>query len=533
MIPIENPGLLAPASLLQPAGGLAPAAALPAGGALHASSFVVRYDWGGASAGAATADLASIDADLLIMEAQYAINTGADQAFTSAQIDQIRAGAGGKTVVGYMSIGSIQDQRDRYVDFQESVIASSGHEQWLAYWDPEHVEACNTALLEQYKAWIADMVGQHLDGAFLDVMDSYWRPEVQAAIGGANTGEDILIATTALLTIVKELDAYARSLDPDFKLVLGHNPDLIVNYRFPGGDGDPHPDEALISAVQAAVDGALLESVNFSDPSDPETQRILSNLASASNGFGDATLMALGYFPDGGGFGDGDAATWQALHYQMNAALLGFAPYATPNAAAAEGFGHTYPVFNLADDGPNALLAAASGGKLNGQGAGDLIQGQGGDDKLVGGGGGDEVHGGGGADRLLGAGGADTLDGGAGADTLTGGRGEDEMTGGDGADDFVFLAAPDSDKVKRADHIADLSAGDHVDLSAIDADATQGGDQAFHQVGHFSGQAGELVLTYRAGEDLTLLRADIDGDGKADLVVQLAGDQTGFNGLVL
>ncbi len=501
---------------------------------MQASSFVVRYDWGGAAnAAAAAASLAAIDSDLLIMEAQYAINTGTDQAFTSAQIDQIQAGAGGKTVVGYMSIGSIQDQRDRYGDFAGSVVASSGHQQWLAYWDPDHVAACNPVLLDHYKTWIADMVGQGLDGAFLDVLDSYWRPEIQAAIGGATTAEDIQIATTALLTIIRELDVYARTLDPDFKLVLGHNPDLILNYYFPGG-ANPNPDQALVDAVQAAVDGVLTESVDFSDPSDAETQRIVANLAAGSPySFGDATLMALGYFDNGGTFGDGDAATWAALRYQINAALLGFAPYTTPNPGATEGFGQTHPVFNLADGGPNALLAETGGGKLNGKGGGDLVVGQGGADKLVGGGGDDEVHGGAGADRLLGAGGADTLDGGDGDDVLTGGRGQDEISGGAGADRFVFVATAESDKVQRADHITDLSSGDLIDLAAIDADTTQGGDQAFHQVGHFSGHAGELVLTYRSGDDLTLLRADVDGDGKADLVVQLDGDQSAFAGLVL
>lgn len=504
------------------------------GGALNVSSFAVRYDWGGAAnADAAAASLAGVDSDLLIMEAQYAINTGADQAFTAAQIAQIEAGPGGKTVVGYMSIGSIQDQRDRYLNFQDAVVASSGHEKWLAYWDPAHVEACNTALLDQYKAWISDMIGQGLNGAFLDVIDSYWRPDVQAAIGGGSIADDIQIATTAILTIIRELDIYARSLDPDFKLVLGHNPDLILNYFFPGG-ANPNPDQALVAAVQAAVDGVLTESVNFSDPSNSETQRIVANLAQGSPyNFGDATLMALGYFDDGGSFGDGEAATWAALHYQINAALLGFVPYATANAANAEGFGQTYPIFDVATSGPNALLTGTDGGKLNGKAGDDLVVGRGGADKLIGGGGDDEVHGGAGADRLLGVGGADTLDGGDGADTLTGGRGQDSMTGGAGADHFSFLATSDSDKVQRADYITDLSAGDVIDLSAVDADELQAGDQAFHKVGHFSGHAGELVLTYRAGEDLTLLRADTDGDGKADLIIQLDGDQSGFLGLVL
>ena len=58
------------------------------------------------------------------------------------------------------------------------------------------------------------------------------------------------------------------------------------------------------------------------------------------------------------------------------------------------------------------------------------------------------------------------MDGGAGADTLTGGSGADNLTGGAGADHFVYLAAADS-HTGSCDQIADFTAGDIIDLSAL------------------------------------------------------------------
>lgn len=137
-----------------------------------------------------------------------------------------------------------------------------------------------------------------------------------------------------------------------------------------------------------------------------------------------------------------------------------------------------------------------------------------------------------GEDVLDGRGGDDSIEGGGGDDMLTGGAGRDTMTGGDGADTFVYDRIGDSSKAARADLITDLSSGDHIDLSAIDADVHAAGDQAFHLVSGFSHTAGELMLTHPKGGDVTLLRGDVDGDGRADFVVELSGDQRDFHAFV-
>lgn len=126
----------------------------------------------------------------------------------------------------------------------------------------------------------------------------------------------------------------------------------------------------------------------------------------------------------------------------------------------------------------------------------------------------------------------DTLSGKGGRDVLIGGLGADLLRGGGGADRFVFETLGDS-AGGASDRIADLQGADVIDLSGIDADVTTAGDQTFVLTGDFSGEAGQAVLVYRAGSDRTLLRLDVDGDGRPDGVIQLAGDQTGFGEFVL
>lgn len=131
-----------------------------------------------------------------------------------------------------------------------------------------------------------------------------------------------------------------------------------------------------------------------------------------------------------------------------------------------------------------------------------------------------------GANRLDGGAGVDTLNGGDGNDTLIGGTGNDLMTGGLGADTFVVTQASLGGATLETDTIHDFSAvqGDRIDLSAIDANSTIDGDQAFVLADAFTRTAGQMTLTYIAGQDVTMLRLDVNGDGKADYQLRLGGD---------
>jgi len=131
-----------------------------------------------------------------------------------------------------------------------------------------------------------------------------------------------------------------------------------------------------------------------------------------------------------------------------------------------------------------------------------------------------------GNDTIQGLGGNDTINGGAGNDRIIGGVGGDTLSGGAGSDVFVYTSVQDSivtysgaiSNVAGADELFDFDLSqDRVDLSAIDADATTPGNQAFT----FGGSGvGHLVTSTFAGTDLV---ADTDGDGHWDLYIYFPG----------
>lgn len=136
----------------------------------------------------------------------------------------------------------------------------------------------------------------------------------------------------------------------------------------------------------------------------------------------------------------------------------------------------------------------------------------------------DRLMGAAGADTLVGSGGADTLSGGAGADVLRAGRGADAVTGGAGADviglgrdgarDVVVLDAVSDSAVGAADSLRWFDADrDVIDLRRIDADPDLPGNQALH--------FGPGAVWFDTDGADTLLRADVTGDGAADLEIRL------------
>lgn len=122
---------------------------------------------------------------------------------------------------------------------------------------------------------------------------------------------------------------------------------------------------------------------------------------------------------------------------------------------------------------------------------------------------------------------ANRLVGNAGENVLTGGGGGDQLTGGAGADVFRYTALKDS-TVFKSDVITDLSDNDMIDLSAIDANTGQSGDQAFQLVDSFSNTAGQITLDYSSVTGLTTLLADVNGDGVADMQIFIEGNHETF-----
>ncbi|MCV9967283.1 M10 family metallopeptidase C-terminal domain-containing protein [Pararhizobium sp. BT-229] len=136
----------------------------------------------------------------------------------------------------------------------------------------------------------------------------------------------------------------------------------------------------------------------------------------------------------------------------------------------------------------------------------------------------DKLYGNTGANVLTGGSGNDLLNGGSGNDTLYGGLGADDMVGGAGGDTFLFKTLADSTvAVAGRDTIFDFSgsAGDRLDLSAIDANSATSGNQAFTYLGTaaFTGTAGELRCIKQASD--TYVYGDSNGDKKVDFAIHL------------
>ncbi|MGO4441150.1 family 16 glycosylhydrolase [Rhizobium sp. RAF56] len=145
----------------------------------------------------------------------------------------------------------------------------------------------------------------------------------------------------------------------------------------------------------------------------------------------------------------------------------------------------------------NQLYGNTNANTLSGLGGDDYLYGDAGNDKLVGGDGNDKLYGGNGNDLLVGGLGIDRLDGEAGADT------------------FRFESVADSPYSAR-DTIISFSgtAGDRVDISAIDANTLVSGNQAFTFIGSDSFTAAGQVRVSNG-----ILSADVNGDHVPDFGV--------------
>ncbi|MHC1998875.1 calcium-binding protein (plasmid) [Methylobacterium sp. CM6241] len=230
------------------------------------------------------------------------------------------------------------------------------------------------------------------------------------------------------------------------------------------------------------------------------------------------------------------------------------------------------------NEGDNSLIGNSGNNRLDGGAGADRLNAGDGDDVLVGGTGADVMRGGAGNDTYViddagdvvaeeagqgfdtlrstvshtmeanteklvlsgtddltadGNAGRNQIYGNAGDNVIYGDDGRDLLYGRDGADTFVFKAITDSDiDVAGRDIIQDFdfAEGDRIDLSGIDADFGQAGDQGFQFIGTdaFSGQAGELRTKFGGGN--TLIQGDTNGDGAADFAVLLQGQQSLDNG---
>ena len=133
-----------------------------------------------------------------------------------------------------------------------------------------------------------------------------------------------------------------------------------------------------------------------------------------------------------------------------------------------------------------------------------------------------------GADSLFGNTSSNELRGGAGADRMNGFEAADQLVGGLGNDTFVFTAAAHSlgtsrDTIAAGDGAiafegAGAAAGDKIDLSAIDADTTKAGDQAFA----WGTATGKAKLWAVNSGNVTLIRGNTDNDAAVEIEIAIA-----------
>ncbi len=128
-------------------------------------------------------------------------------------------------------------------------------------------------------------------------------------------------------------------------------------------------------------------------------------------------------------------------------------------------------------------------------------------------------------ERISGTDGNNSISGGGGDDKIEGGGGTDILNGGIGADDFIYRSIKDSMAGKTRDVIIGFEHKiDDFDLSPLHPHTRNdklvfiGADKFDHHVGEVRVQLNDKPGTLH---DSTLVQVDFDGNGKADMEIEL------------
>lgn len=157
---------------------------------------------------------------------------------------------------------------------------------------------------------------------------------------------------------------------------------------------------------------------------------------------------------------------------------------------------------------------------LSGTSKNEFIKAYAGDDLVSGGGGADKIYGGDGKDILKGNDGNDTIYGGEGKDILLGGKGSDILYDEGGNDVFYYTNVNQSLPGESKDSVGLDVGEDRIELSDIDADIKDSGDQFFDFIGtscFTSGSTGQV--RYDASNDLIQVELGGDGDTIVDMEI--------------
>lgn len=279
-----------------------------------------------------------------------------------------------------------------------------------------------------------------------------------------------------------------------------------------------------------------------------------------------------------GGLGDDDIYVDSSgdkvieLVGEGNDRILSTVSYALPANVETLTLVGANPINGTGNSAVNTIIGNDAANTLMGMAGADVLRGNGGNDLLDGGVGPDTMQGGAGNDTYIVDQSADIVSEGVGAGTdqvnssatfalgvnvenltltgssavnatgntasnviignsaannITGSGDNDTLTGGGGADTFIYSALTDS-AVGDMDVITDYVDGvDRLNVSAIDANSTIGGNQAFVRVvgdGAFT-SAGQVRLTFDGSH--TLVEFNTDADSDAEMAILLTGNHTG------
>jgi len=110
---------------------------------------------------------------------------------------------------------------------------------------------------------------------------------------------------------------------------------------------------------------------------------------------------------------------------------------------------------------------------------------------------------------------------GSGDDTIVASNAANVLDGGEGDDVFVFRTVEAAD----GDRILGFEPGDKIDLSAIDADFTAPGQQAFALVNGDLTGPGQIAVSFEttAGGEVTVIEGTVNAGAEADFRIELEG----------
>ncbi len=166
--------------------------------------------------------------------------------FTHSEIQAVKATD--KYVLAYFEIGAIESYRPEWNqvpnDLKLGPVSGWEDEQYVKYWDERWWPIV--------KGRIDQAITAGFDGAYLDMIVTY--EEIPANSAGTNR-VDLARKMTALIERVSQ---YAKSIDPDFKVVPQNSPELGVAGYLSGSYSQADANRYL-----AAVDGLGMEEMFY------------------------------------------------------------------------------------------------------------------------------------------------------------------------------------------------------------------------------------------------------------------------------